>query len=248
MIDQIFVINLERRPERLAHFRAECERVRIPKHLIRVWQAVDGQTHMFTADELQMFSPSDLDAASDTGRGCMANQLSHLQILRHIRDTPSLKQCLIFQDDVRFADDFWPCIQSVSTEMSAQKLPFVWVGFHKIGAGSYFEDFDLGDVWNRSHILETRSLEIGTLRPDVNPASLAYLVSREGAMAYLRHVETFGIQHATDINFRDFLLAYNMFCGSCRVLCTGNSLFKSDIFKYDDHALSRDLLELLQDM
>lgn len=246
-MQKVFVINLQRRPERLSHFYKECKRTGVPLSMIHIWPAVDGMTHTFTASERQLFVHSDLDMESETGRGCMGNQLSHLQILQHIVDQ-DIEMALIFQDDVKLGDHFWDRVQEVAHEMKLHPhLPIVWVGLHQVGAGSYFEELNLAQH-NFHDYFDTRISErLAHLLPTVNPASLAYLITKEGAQKYLQFVEMCGIRHATDINYRDFLLQDRTFVGCFPLLCTGNASFKSDIFKYDDHAMMRDMLEMLGD-
>jgi len=71
----------------------------------------------------------------------------------------------------------------------------------------------------------------GHFREGVNPCSLAYVVSREGAAAFLRHVvRRGGFPRATDGNFNDYLEAKGIFYGSRRVLATVNASFGSNIF------------------
>lgn len=248
-IHHVFVINLQRRPERLAHFKKECEREQIPSEYVHVWRAVDAISHTLTFDELQLFKDSDLDSNSETGRGCMANQLSHLQILEEIV-SKKLGVCLVFQDDVKFGTGFWNKVNTISTEMRMNNMDLVWIGLHRIGAGSYFEDFDLDESRQDKIELFTSMVtdHIGHLKPSVNPASLAYVITEKGAENYLRHIKQFGIHNATDINFRNYLLSLNQFYGAFPVLCTGNSEFKSDIFKFDENALTRDMLELLENL
>lgn len=249
MIDRVYVINLERRPERLAHFWNECEREGIPPEKIEVWKAVDARTHVFTEDERMMFSTSDLSFESDTGRGCMCNQLSHLGILLDILQK-GYRNCLIFQDDVKLGEHFWEQVQEVEEEMrNHPEMTFVSVGLHQLAIGSYFEPFDLR-ANDRSTYLQDEPItpHIGRLQPHINPASLAYLVSNEGAKEYVQHLREHGVQYATDKNYRAYLLARNAFFTSVPVLCTGNASFPSDIFLYDNHAVTRDLLDALEDV
>lgn len=244
----LYVINLDRRPERLAHFRAECQRENVPTGWVRVWQAVDAMSHEWTPTEKQWFAKSDLDLNSETGRGCAANQLSHVGILREIAYTADVSSFfVVFQDDVRLGEHFREGLETVLTEMRKHSTDLVWIGLHKIGAGSYFEDLDLEQQPSvDTFFADMISPHLGHLHPTVNPASLAYVITPVGAQKYLNYVEkTGGFLHATDINYRDYLLGINQFIGCYPLLCTGNSTFKSDIFKYDNHATARDLLELL---
>ncbi len=74
------------------------------------------------------------------------------------------------------------------------------------------------------------SAAIGRYRDGVNPCSLAYVVTREGAQRFVHHVKSHGFRRATDGAINDYLIARGIFFGSRRVLVTSGSGFGSDIF------------------
>ena len=71
---------------------------------------------------------------------------------------------------------------------------------------------------------------ISILNDTVNPCSLGYIVTLNGAKNLINHFNTNGFLRATDWNFNDYLRSKNIFYGSNLVLCTGNPDFSSDIF------------------
>jgi len=73
----IYVLNLERRKDRLSHFFEECKREGIEKDKITVFKGLDAQTYIFSEQEKNMFKNTQFDINTDTGRGCMCNQLVH---------------------------------------------------------------------------------------------------------------------------------------------------------------------------
>ena len=68
------------------------------------------------------------------------------------------------------------------------------------------------------------------LNKDVNPCSLAYIVTLKGAINLLFFFEKNGFHRATDWNYNDYLNNNNIFYGSSSVLCTGDPTLGSDIF------------------
>ena len=65
----------------------------------------------------------------------------------------------------------------------------------------------------------------------VNPASLAYIVTKKGCNNYLENIYKIGFKHATDWNMNLYLQSKNIFYGSKYVLCTGNNNFVSEDFQ-----------------
>lgn len=63
----------------------------------------------------------------------------------------------------------------------------------------------------------------------INPCSLGYIVTFNGAKNILDFFNRYGFLRATDWNYNDYLNSKNIFYGSTTVLCSGNNL-GSDIF------------------
>ena len=68
------------------------------------------------------------------------------------------------------------------------------------------------------------------LKENINPCSLAYILTLKGAKNMVSFFEKTGFLRATDGNFNDYLQTKKIFYGSTTVLVTGNSDLKSDIF------------------
>jgi hypothetical protein len=101
------------------------------------------------------------------------------------------------------------------------------VGFHKRAVYSYFEAWDFND----GILVGTMVNEhICKLDHSVNPCSLAYIITRRGAINMIEHFNQTGFLRATDHNYNHYLISKNIFYGSTVVLCTGNPVLGSDIF------------------
>jgi hypothetical protein len=72
--------------------------------------------------------------------------------------------------------------------------------------------------------------DVCILNDTVNPCSLGYIVTLQGAKNLIKHFNEIGFRRATDWNYNDYLRSKNLFYGSRLVLCTGNPNFGSDIF------------------
>lgn len=252
---KIFLINLDRRNDRFNHFMEECKRESLPVENIKRFSAIDGETYQFSKKEIDLFVKSDLDIKTDTGKGCMGNQLSHYYILKDIIKN-KYPLTLIFQDDVKLKYGFVKELDKVIEDLyeynirNNNNIEILWIGLHKIGSGSFFMDFPINEEYDKYYVKQVLTDNLCILNKDINPASLAYLITLDGAKKYINYIdkEKGGFYRATDINFRDYLLEKSNMYASHKVLCTGNSSFKSDIFKYDDNAIAREMEELLNDL
>jgi GR25 family glycosyltransferase involved in LPS biosynthesis len=245
-LNKIYLINLERRKDRLDHFLNECDRENIDMSKLVNFKAFDAKTYNIKEDELKMFN-SEFEKNSMYSKNCMCNQLSHYNILLDIVKK-KYKKCVIFQDDVRFKNNFVRHLNNVLDNMPKDS-DIIWIGLHNKGSGSYFQDFPINEEESkidRSYIGEKINNYVCKLSKGINPCSLAYIITYEGAKRYLEYIRKVGFSKATDGCFNDYLEGKGIMYGSYDVLCTGNSKFKSDVFEIDDNAISRDMLDILE--
>jgi GR25 family glycosyltransferase involved in LPS biosynthesis len=242
-VERVYLINLDRRRERLDHFYNECKRDNIDLCNVEIFKAYDAKHYEIKKNELEMFKNSDFLGLFHTN-ACICNQLSHYYILKDILKK-KYKKCIIFQDDVKFKNNFRVEVNKVISSFP-KNAEIVWLGIHKKAAGSYFEDYPLEEKEkNYSYVKEKINKYICRYNDDVNPCSLAYIITYEGAKNYIDYVEKNGFFYSTDNNFNHYLISKGIMYGSYDILCTGNSKFKSDVFTEDDNALTKEMLEIL---
>ena len=105
------------------------------------------------------------------------------------------------------------------------------IGFHKYASGANFVRWDLKGENDHSILAQKRlNKQVCILKENINPCSLAYILTLKGAKNMVSFFEKTGFLRATDGNFNDYLQTKNIFYGSTTVLVTGNSDLKSDIF------------------
>jgi GR25 family glycosyltransferase involved in LPS biosynthesis len=68
------------------------------------------------------------------------------------------------------------------------------------------------------------------MKPDMNPCSLAYIVTLQGAKNMIAYFNEIGFKKATDHNFNEYLIEKDIFYSSNIILVTGNPSLGSDIF------------------
>jgi GR25 family glycosyltransferase involved in LPS biosynthesis len=224
-----FLINLSKRSDRLIHFQKEWDREMSGTEWIR-FEAVDGNSHTFTADDLHLFRNSDfVKNRSRFVRTLIGNQLSHLQVIRRIRDE-NIKWAVIFQDDVVLKHGFRKDLELILDNLPVD-AEIVTIGLHKFGSGAKFISWPINNDYNISDFTnDTGTNPVVKLKDGINPCSLAYIVTLEGAKRFLAHIEEVGARRATDGNFNDYLEERDIFYGTRKVLCTGNPGLGSDVF------------------
>ncbi len=244
-VDKVYLINLERRRDRLDHFLNECKREHLDTSNIEIFKAIDAKTYDIKKEELDMFDMKNFDLKYSQSKPCICNQLSHYYILMDMVKNRH-KKCIIFQDDVKLRKNFANDVNKVISSVP-KNAEIVWLGLHKIALGSYFEDYPINDTtFEKNYIKEKVNDYICKYKDDINPCSLAYIITYDGAKRYIKHLRESKIAYATDRSYNEYLVSKGIMYGSYDVLCTGNSKFKSDVFEIDDEAIARDMLELLE--
>ena len=121
-IDNIYYINLDRRPDRNTHFLNQCQQHGLPFSKIQRFKAVDGSTFNFSDKIYEMFARCDYfrtlkfyrennmdekryKVAERLAKCIMGNQLSHYYILLEMKQK-NYDYIIIFQDDVTFKKGF----------------------------------------------------------------------------------------------------------------------------------------------
>ncbi len=228
-VGKIFLINLERRPERREHFFKHAERENIPRDMIEIYKGIDGLSYNFSQEELSMFRSCDFKTSRVIG-ALMGNQLSHYNILKQVVER-QYSHAIIFQDDVMLCKDFMNEVGKVLNNMP-ENAEIVWLGFHKHASLSFFEAWPIYEEYEIDYIKRYVTSEVGTLSYP-NPCSLGYIVTLEGARNLVDYFDDVGFIRATDGNYNDYLETRGINYCSKKVLCTGNHAFRSDVFSYE---------------
>lgn len=230
-IDKVFYINLKRRSDRNEHFVRSClADAQIPIDKIERFEALDGKTYIPIEKETQMFSKCDyLDKSYYNNILC--NQLGHYYILKEIIKN-KYRYAIVCQDDVYFRKDFQSYITGLIDNLP-DDAEIVNIGLHSYCVYQNFVPWDLSSLPNDDcmKISETKiNNYICKLKKNINPCSLAYIVTLQGAINLVEYFDNNGFLRATDWNFNDYLCSKNINYCSLPVLCSGNPNLSSDIF------------------
>lgn len=227
-IDKIYYINLDRRQDRNLHFLNQCKKHNIPMEKVIRYSAIDGLTYMFTKKEINMFSNVDYKG-EPFERKIMGNQLSHYYILKEMVEK-KYDYIMIFQDDVIFKEGFVNYIDTLVSNIP-KNSEIINFGLHKYAKLERFIPWDFSSNDDYLQISKIRiNNDICILNDNINPCSLSYIVTLQGAISLLDYFNNNGFHRAADWNFNDYLREKNIFYGSCTVLCTGNTELGTDIF------------------
>lgn len=103
--DKVFVLNLERRPDRLEDFRKKAEKIGLE---YEVFKSVDGRSidrfGLVEGKTLKLESNEFYSGINDYFFGQLGCLLSHLNVLKYCRDN-NINNVLILEDDVAFSDE-----------------------------------------------------------------------------------------------------------------------------------------------
>jgi GR25 family glycosyltransferase involved in LPS biosynthesis len=230
-LDKIFYINLDRRPDRKAHFIQSCiEDAQIPLNIIERFDALDGKTYKPSETESKMFSNCDF-LGQPYFNNILGNQLGHYYILKNIIKN-KYNCAIICQDDVYFRKDFQEYFGELMKNIP-EDAEIINIGLHLHAVYSHFVPWNISSTSDEEYfkIGETRINEyVCKLKNNINPCSLAYIVTLQGAINLVDYFEKTGFRRATDWNLNDYLVSKNIFYCSLPVLCTGNPNLTSDIF------------------
>jgi len=225
-IDKLYYINLLRKPERKEHFLQQCLIHAIPEDKIVRFDAIDGLTHEFSRDEQKLlyylrharrYNP-------ETWKKIHGNQLSHFKIMQEMiqKDYSTI---LVAQDDVVFCPNFLDKLNKLMKNLP-DNAEMVNIGLYKEAAFEHFVAWDFVET----HHCEPFTEYVGRLKPEFNPCSLAYIITKQGAINIVNFLTRHGFRFETDHVFNRYLYRKNIMYFPNEVLATGNVDLASDIF------------------
>ena len=243
-IDNIYYINLDRRPDRNTHFLNQCQQHGLPFSKIQRFKAVDGSTFNFSDKIYEMFARCDYfrtlkfyrennmdekryKVAERLAKCIMGNQLSHYTILNDIVNN-GYEYALVFQDDAKLNNNFVEYIDNL-IEHFPEDTEIMNIGANKLADGSYVIPWDFEKDTEEDILKEPINDYVCHLKDDMNPCSLAYIVTKKGAYNMVAYFNTVGFVKATDFNFNDYLMHKNIFY-SCRKIMVTTEFQGSDVF------------------
>tara|TARA_Y100000389_G_scaffold26815_1_gene23053 strand:- start:11857 stop:12549 length:693 start_codon:yes stop_codon:yes gene_type:complete len=227
-IDKIYYINLDRREDRNKHFLEQCEKHSIPQEMIERFSAIDGSTYNFSEEELNLFT-MDVKRCRNN-KALIGNQLSHYYIMKEMIEK-EYSNILICQDDVVFCKQFLKNM-NILGEYITNEFDIVNIGLHKMAIGKTSIPIELDNCRDYEAKMCSKAINgcIGVLRYSINPCSLAYVITLQGAKNYIEYFNKNKFNGPTDHCMNHYLMTRNIFYASRKILATGNPSLGSDIF------------------
>jgi len=227
-LDMVYYINLNRRTDRNNHVLEQFKKHNIPSNLIKRFTAIEGGTYEFKQNELDLFKNADF-MNKPYAKKIMGNQLSHFSIYKDML-SKNYKRVLILQDDVIFRDGFISHLNNVLNSLPSN-CEVVNIGMHDFANLNKFRAYDLTSE-NDYQRVEKKNIDeyICVWKDNIQPCSLSYIITCDGAKNIIGHFEKNGFPYATDISLNRYLISKNIFYGSRKILCTGDPSFGTDIF------------------
>jgi len=230
-IDKLYFINLNRREDRKNHFLNQCLREQIPLDKICRIEAIDGLEYKYHSNELNMFSKANfLENPDIIIKKLIGNQLSHYYLLKEIIKQKK-EYSIIFQDDAVLIPNFMEHINNVASNLP-NDAEIINIGLHKECDLDIFESWNFATFGDDFDKIGSQKINeyICKMKQEINPCSLAYIVTLQGAKNIVNHFEKYGFRQATDHNFNCYLIIKDIFYSSNTILVTGNPNLGSDVF------------------
>ena len=230
-VPTMYCVNLDSAEDRRNHFLSQAAKFSGKFKLTR-FSAVNGLTYQFSEKELSMFENYKTQwfySCERVRKKIMGNQLSHYYILLNVVKNNS-PCAIVVQDDVIFKEDFFSYITR-TLKCVPSDAEIINLGYHKEARGDHYLPLDLNDpIVAHAHIKERITDGVCTIGTNINPCSLAYIITLKGAKNLVEYFHANGFEKETDHNFNEYLNSRNIFYASIPILCTGNHHFPSSIF------------------
>lgn len=188
MEENIFVINLARRPERWEKWIQQAQKWGVPKY--QRFNAIDGLTLEMTP-EIESLFRNRKELISPGAIGCA---LSHMFLWLKLIES-QLPYIVIFEDDAQFSSHF--------------KIPDLPIGWDMF----YLGGVDLPNFKPPGKLYKDNII-IPVLEGPQNYYTCAYLLSLNGALKLLKEVQEKGFTRPLDWFLTDLFPAMNVYCYS----------------------------------
>jgi GR25 family glycosyltransferase involved in LPS biosynthesis len=170
-----FVVNLERRPDRLKTISDALSKINIP---FEVFTAVDGQQLKPTLELYKLFARNDFG----NRKGVIGCALSHLKLWNKLLEDKSTDVYLIMEDDVTFKPD----ISIYLKDLAALGLDVIILGY------SMFEK-------DKSKFKDDIKVSVRPLTaPLYIGGTFCYMINKNGAKSLVNYINANGIKHGID--------------------------------------------------
>jgi GR25 family glycosyltransferase involved in LPS biosynthesis len=202
-----YVINLKRRPDRLRNFFTRNEKELFP---ITVFEGVDGKTLSPNHKVQRAFLSGDYNYR----RGIVGCAMSHMKIWKEFLTNNNQTYCLVVEDDAELCENF---IDKIMYLLSKHENEFDVMFLHYNPYPQYNKKElhtnapPKAEIWSKER----------SMRENMGSGA-GYILTRQGALNLLRHVQMNGVYNAID---------WVMFKSENRIMYTTPLLVKANCFQ-----------------
>lgn len=218
----IFFINLDRRVDRRDSCLEQLRQQNYPMTSVFRYTAKDAQVYPFSQEELSLFTKADFMMDQKIRAPIMCNFLSHYDLWK-LTVQHNFPYLLIAQDDIVFRKDLLSSLKQVLQSLP-EDTEVVWLGLPE-----QVKKASLENCVNTFYVSRVNE-QIVRLPPLVNPCSLFYIITLQGAKNLLEYTQKVGVKRATDWFMNDYLSEKGIHYASSTILATNDEAFGSDIF------------------
>jgi GR25 family glycosyltransferase involved in LPS biosynthesis len=178
-----YVINLKRRPDRLRNFFTKNQKELFP---LSVFEGVDGKTLQPSHKVQKAFSTGDYNYR----RGIVGCAMSHMKIWKEFLTKANQTFCLVLEDDAELCPEF------------KDKVLYL-INKHSANFDIMFLHYNPYPQYNKKE-LYTNTPPVAELWPKERSmrenmgSGAGYILTRQGALNLLRHVQKNGVYNAID--------------------------------------------------
>ena len=198
---RIFVINLDRRPDRWEKFKQNSE---INSLQYARFSAVDGQKLKPTLQLQRIFENNDYNMRS----GIVGCALSHLQLyIQLLNDTESDIYC-IFEDDITFTKNFIAKFKRCLNKIYTTDWDLFYLGHHDRIKGR--TEAEKSNINKETEFTLVKTNPTESLQNSLGGA-FAYIITKTGAQKLLDFIEKTGMTNAIDTMHQKFSNVLNVY-------------------------------------
>ena len=192
-IDDIWVVNLDRRADRWASWLAANPSLKDDANRL---PAIDGKTLTLTPALAAFFDGNDFLWKKSVVGCALSHAILWAQL---VCEHPAVKNYMIFEDDHRFVDqEGWPETWKKAVQEAPADAELLYLGGVLPGNKSVYSDFlePVNDVW--ATIRPNTAFGSNTPLPIFHFCTYAYVLTRAGAAKLLKALQTTGCYTSID--------------------------------------------------
>jgi GR25 family glycosyltransferase involved in LPS biosynthesis len=180
-----WVINLERRPDRLDNFLNKYPGI---NNLLNIHKAVDGSILVSTPQLQKIFDGNNYNMRE----GLVGCAMSHIELYIKLVSSNDTDAFIIMEDDISFVDDFYQKLSTIIKQSTKVNWDMIYLGHH------LYKNHQLDDPYNKTN---SPTIEKWSTQQSLSKSmggTGGYIISKQGAEKLLTFINKFGMTNGID--------------------------------------------------